>query len=284
MVLPVSDEVFERVHRLGLPFNRYGIDPYGVNAASLAEIFSALSWLYRNYFRVHVSGAGRVPAEGRCMVVGNHSGGWALDALMTMTALFWEKDPPRLAQGMAEKFIGRTPIVGQLAQQIGAIVGTPENAVHLLENERLLLVYPEGARGTEKLYSERHALVDFGTGFLRLALRTQTPIVPMALVGGGEAVPTIFNIYSLARKLGVPYIPVTPWGLAVPRPTTLQIYFGEPLTFPGRGNEEDAVILQWVDTVKERIRELLDHGIAERRALEAQRGSFRKTLRSKVGL
>lgn len=156
----------------------------------------------------------------------------------------------------------------------------PENALHLLENERLLMVYPEGARGTEKLYPERNSLVDFGTGFLRLALRTRAPIVPVAFVGGGEAIPTILNLYRVARRIGVPYIPVTPWVVALPRPTTLQIYFGAPMRFEGRGNEEDVVIHRWVEEVKTRIREMIDRGMAERPALESQRRGPRLLRRS----
>ncbi|MEO1229282.1 MAG: lysophospholipid acyltransferase family protein [Myxococcota bacterium] len=275
MVLPVSDEILARVDRLGLPFNRHGVDPYGLRRKSLARTYTFMSWMYRNYFDVHVFGLEHVPDRGRGMIVGNHSGGIALDAAMTSTAVLLEKDPPRLGQGMAEKFISKVPMMGTWAQQSGALTGTPENAVHLLENERLLMVYPEGARGTEKLYPDRHRLVDFGTGFLRLALRTGTPIVPVAFVGGGDAIPTVVNLYGVARRFGVPYIPITPWLVTWPRPTTLQIYFGEPLTFDGEGNEEDIVIHRWVETVKESIRVLLERGVKERASLDKKRGSSR---------
>lgn len=272
---PTDDEILARVERLGLPFNRLGIDPYGVRKDRLKSAFKLGVWLYQNYFHVHVSGLEHVPDVGRGMVVGNHSGGIALDAAMTSVAMFWEKEPPRLGQGMAEKFIARVPLFGAQALSSGAVTGTPENAVHLLENDRLLMVYPEGARGTEKLYPDRHGLVDFGTGFLRLALRTGTPIIPVAFVGGGDAIPTVANLYGLARRIGVPYIPVTPWGVALPRPTTLQIYFGEPLSFDGAGNEEDIVIHRWVSTVKDRIRDMIQRGVKERPHLERMRRPFK---------
>lgn len=272
-----DDEILARVERLGLPFNALGVDPYGVRKDRLVSAFSLGAWLYRNYFDVHVFGLEHVPDQGRGMVVGNHSGGIALDAAMTAMAMFLEKDPPRLGQGMAEKFIARMPLFGAQALSSGAVVGVPENAVHLLENGRLLMVYPEGARGTEKLYPERHALVDFGTGFLRLALRTRAPIIPVAFVGGGDAIPTIANLYGIARRMGIPYIPVTPWGVALPRPTTLQIYFGEPILFDGQGNEEDIVIHRWVGTVRERIRDMIERGVEERPRLDKMRRPFRWT-------
>lgn len=275
MVLPLSDEILARVDRLGLPFNRHGVDPYGLRRTNLAQTYTFMAWMYRNYFDVHVFGLEHVPDQGRGMIVGNHSGGIALDAAMTGTAILLEKEPPRLGQGMAEKFIGKVPVIGTLAQRSGAVTGTPENAMHLLENERLLMVYPEGARGTEKLYPDRHRLVDFGTGFLRLALRAGSPIIPVAFIGGGDAIPTVANLYGVGRRLGVPYIPVTPWLVTWPRPTTLQIYFGEPLIFDGEGNEEDIVIHRWVETVKDRIRILIDRGVAERPELEKERRPFR---------
>lgn len=274
MVVPVSSEVTARINELGLPFNRHGIDPYGIRASTLAETFTILGWLYRKYFDVHVFGLENVP-DGRAMTVGNHSGGWALDGLMTATALFLDREPPRLAQGMAEKFMNRIPLLSVLTQRAGSFTGLPENAIHLLENERLLMVYPEGARGTEKLYPQRYSLVDFGTGFLRLALRTNAPVIPVAFIGGGDAIPTMVNLYAVARRFGVPYIPITPWVVALPRPTTLQIYFGEPMRFDGQGNEEDHVMVGWVQEVKARIQALIERGLKERPELEKLRRPFR---------
>src|SRR4029077_13360162 len=98
---------------------------------------------------------------------------------------------PRLAQGMLEKFINRVPFASLWSNRCGQFTGLPEHAVRLLEDDRLLMVFPEGARGTAKLYKERHSLVQFGTGFMRLSLRTKTPIVPFGFIGGGEAVPTV---------------------------------------------------------------------------------------------
>lgn len=273
MFLPISDEIMARVNRLALPFNRHGVDPYGIRKDALAEILTFTCWLYRKYFDVHVFGIEHVPDQGRAMIVGNHSGGWALDGLMTATALFLDKEPPRLGQGMAERFMGRIPLLALYTQRTGNFTGLPENAIHLLESDRLLMVYPEGAKGTEKLYHQRNTLVDFGTGFLRMALRTNTPVIPTAFVGGGDAIPTVVNLYALAKRVGVPYIPVTPWGLALPRPTTLQIYFGEPMRFDGKGNEEDVVIHRWVEEVKARIRSMIDRGLRDRPGLEKLRKS-----------
>ena len=255
-----SREVNDRIKRLEIPFNRFGVDPYGISRRHLRLGLSTLVWFYRHYFRVHVHHADRVPARGRAMLVGNHSGGVALDAAMVIASCFWELDPPRLAQGMAEKFLARTPFLAPWTTRCGQFTGLPEHAVKLLEDDRLLMVFPEGARGTAKLYPERHSLVRFGTGFVRLALETGSPIVPLAFLGGGEAIPTIHNSERLGELVGAPYVPLTPWLLTVPLPVRLDIVYGEPMRFEGTGNEDDEVIFELVARVRDRVADLIEEG------------------------
>jgi 1-acyl-sn-glycerol-3-phosphate acyltransferase len=258
--LLIDDEVLERLERLEVPFNRYGVDPYGISKAHLARFYSALKLFYRSYFSVSVNGLEHVPPRGRVMLVGNHSGGVALDGAMVVASMFFDLEPPRLAQGMAEKFLNRFPFASLWSNKLGHFTGLPETAIRLLEDDRALLVFPEGARGTAKLYRERHSLVQFGSGFVRLALKAKAPIVPFAFVGGGEAIPTIANSYALGKLLGVPYVPLTPWGAAVPLPVALDIEYGEPLHLEGTGSEDDEVIAQHVDDVKSRIAALIERG------------------------
>ena len=250
-------DVAARVDRLELPFNHHGLDPYGIAKKDLVRFLSMLAWLYRHWFHVTVHGAEHVPARGRAMLVGNHSGGVALDGAMVLASMLLEKEPPRLAQGMAEKFINLVPFASEWTARTGQFTGLPETAERLLFDDRLLMVFPEGARGTAKLYWERHSLVQFGTGFIRLALATRSPVVPFAFIGGGEAIPTVLNLYKLGRVFGAPYIPVTPWLLPVPRRVPLSIHYGEPMEFSGTSTEEDAVVERYVSQVKERIAELI---------------------------
>jgi len=256
----MSDEVLARVDRLELPFDARGVDEFGVSKWHLSVAFRALAVLYRNYFHVRCAGLENIPPRGRAMLVGNHSGGIALDAAMVIASCFLELEPPRLAQGMAEKFINRIPFLSVWAARCGQLTGLPEHAQRLLESDRLLLVFPEGSRGTAKLWKDRLSLVDFGTGFLRLALRTRSPIVPFAFLGGGDAIPTVSNLYKLGKVIGVPYLPVTPWVLPLPRPVPLSIRYGEPLRFEGTGAEDDETMQRYVDQVKGRIAELIERG------------------------
>lgn len=257
--------VRERVDRLELPFDALGVDHYGISKDHLALFFSALGFFYHRYFSIEVHGRENIPERGRGMLVGNHSGGVALDGAMVLADVFFGCEPPRLAQGMAERFINRMPFASIWTSRTGQFTGVPEHAVRLLEDERLLMVFPEGARGTAKLYPDRNSLVDFGTGFMRLALRTRSPIVPIGFVGGGEAIPTIANLYTLGRLVGVPYIPITPWILPLPRPVKLEIHYGEPMVFEGTGDEDDEVIAGYVDLVKARIATLIDAARSTRR-------------------
>jgi 1-acyl-sn-glycerol-3-phosphate acyltransferase len=260
----LREEIDARLSRIDLSFNAHGFDAYGVSRSSLAAGMRVIGWLYRHYFTVHCRGIEHIPARGRVILVGNHSGGYAIDAGMVIAACFLELEPPRLAHSMADRFINRIPFLSQLASRTGQITGLPQHALQLLRDDRMLLVFPEGTRGTQKLFWNRYSLGQFGTGFLRLALRTQSPIVPFAYLGGGEAVPTIANLTFLGKLLGVPYIPLTPYLLPLPLPVGAKLRFGAPLRFTGTGEESQTDIQAQVELVKAAIADLIAQGIGER--------------------
>jgi 1-acyl-sn-glycerol-3-phosphate acyltransferase len=260
----VTREVRDRVGRLELPFSRFGVDNYGVSKKHLTYWFTLLGALYKEYFRVKAYGTENIPKRGRAMLIGNHSGGIAFDGAMVIASCFFELEPPRLAQGMVEKFLNRMPLASLWMNRVGQLTGLPENALHLLEDDRILMVFPEGARGTAKLYWERTSLVHFGTGFMRLALQTKTPIIPFGFIGGGDAFPTVFNAVELGRRFGAPYIPISAYLLPIPLPVQLAVHYGEPMRFEGTGNEDDATIESKVNEVKTRIADLIEHGERQR--------------------
>jgi 1-acyl-sn-glycerol-3-phosphate acyltransferase len=127
-----------------------------------------------------------------------------------------------------------------------------------------LLAFPEGVRGTGKLYSERYQLARFGTGFMRIALASASPIIPFAFIGGEEAMPVIYHAKPLADLLGVPYIPIPRHLIPVPKPEHCGILYGEPLHFEGSGHERDTVIQGYVDQVRDEIARLIEVGRARR--------------------
>jgi 1-acyl-sn-glycerol-3-phosphate acyltransferase len=256
----LNEDIAARMARLDVSFNAHGFDRFGVSRDTIATGMPIVGWLYRHYFRVRCHGIEHIPARGRVILVGNHSGGYAIDASMVIAACFLELDPPRLAHGMADRFINRLPFLSQLANRTGQITGLPQHARQLLADERVLLVFPEGARGTSKLFWNRYTLGPFGTGFMRLAKSMHTPIVPFAYLGGGEAVPTIANLPFLGKLFGVPYIPVTPYVLPLPLPVGCELRFGPPLRFEGTGDESQQLIQREVDDVKAAIAGLIADG------------------------
>lgn len=260
----VSKEIRERVDELDLPFNRWGLDPYGISKHHLGLFYSFLGVFYRHYFRVKSVGIENVPDTGPAMLVSNHSGGIPADAGMVIASLFFDHAPPRHCHGMVEKFAQSWPFLAPMFSRVGQLPGIPEHAKRLLADDRLLLVFPEGARGTGKLYRDRYQMVRFGTGFMRIALEMGVPIIPLAFVGGEEALPTVYHSKSLAKLTKTPYWPVPPYLVPVPLPVHCEIHFGEPLQLSGDGQESDEVIAAHIGIVRERIESLIARGRGSR--------------------
>jgi 1-acyl-sn-glycerol-3-phosphate acyltransferase len=207
------------------------------------------------------------------LVVANHAGQLPFDGMMLATALLLEAEPPRIARGMGEYWIPRLPFVGTAAARGGAMVGTPENCRHMLENDECVMVFPEGVRGMNKPFRERYRLQRFGQGFARLALEAGAPIVPVGIVGSEEQQPGLANLPRLARLFGMPAFPLTPtfpWlgplGL-LPLPVKYRIHFGEPIELVGDANDEDAAIEAHVARVRGEVEALLARGLRERRGI-----------------
>jgi 1-acyl-sn-glycerol-3-phosphate acyltransferase len=262
----------ENLSQIPNELNEYGYDAYGMSPFWMRRVLMPFALLYRYYFRVEVAGIENLP-EGRVIVIANHAGQLPFDAAMLGLALLMEAKPPRIARGMGEYWIPQLPWVSVVAARTGTLVGTPQNCIHMLENGECVLAFPEGVRGMNKLFSQRYQLQRFGTGFMRLALETDTPIVPVAIVGSEEQHPSFANLEGVARMFGAPALPITPtfpWlgplGL-LPLPVKYHIYFGEPLRFDGEASDEDANIDAKVDEVKAKIAGLLARGRREREGI-----------------
>jgi 1-acyl-sn-glycerol-3-phosphate acyltransferase len=219
---------------------------------------------------VRVTGIENVPS-GRALLIANHSGQLPIDGALVAGALFFEGDPPRVARSMVEKWSQTLPGVSTFFSRCGQVVGVPENAERLLEMGEPLLVFPEGTRGISKPFTLRYRLQEFGLGFMRLALATKTPIVPIAVVGGEEQYINVGNLESVAKALRMPVFPIVPqWfipGAQMPLPTKYHIYFGEPLHMTGDPDDEDAAIGDKVDVVRATVQSMVNRGLKERKSL-----------------
>jgi 1-acyl-sn-glycerol-3-phosphate acyltransferase len=263
-------QVTERLEKAALERNGYGYDPYGFHPAAARSVFLAQGLLYRHYFRAETTGIENVPS-GRVLLIANHAGQFGWDGAMLATSMLLDASPPRIARGMGEYFLFRLPWIGILGARMGMMVGTPANCAHMLEHEQCVMVFPEGARGANKPFTKRYQLQRFGSGFMRLALQTQTPIVPVGIVGSEEQQPGFANFESAGRALGLPSLPITissPWlgllGPAFALPVKYRIHFGEPLRFDGDSNEDDASVEERVEVVRQAIDDLLQRGLRER--------------------
>jgi len=265
------DEIDGRTARIPTRLNQYGYDPFGFDPDYARPMVALMTLFYRHWFRVETAGLDNVPG-GRVLLIANHAGNtFAWDGAMLGMALFLEGEPPRMVRGMAEYYLPTIPFFNVFLHRVGSVVGTPANCAHLLDQGEAIMAFPEGQRGFVKTLRHRYELQRFGLGFMRLALETDTPIVPVGIVGGEEQSPGLANVRALGRLIGAPAFPITltfpwlgPWGF-VPLPVKFRLRFGRALRFDGDPNDDDAHVQQKVDVVKDEIRALIRQGLDERR-------------------
>jgi 1-acyl-sn-glycerol-3-phosphate acyltransferase len=265
----LGDDIDQRLARIPKHVNEAGVDPFGFDPRTARYVLASMAFLYRYYFRVQTSGLENLP-RGRALFIANHSGQVPLDGAMLGTALMLDAEPPRFARSMVERWSAELPFVSVIFPRLGQVIGTPENARRLLENEEVIVVFPEGYRGISKTFDQRYQLVDFGLGFMRLALETRTPIVPVSIVGAEEQYPSIANVRPLAKLLRMPAFPIIPQafvGMMLPLPVRYRLAFGEPLYFEGDPDDDDAVIEQKVWVVKQTIQSMLHRALKERKSV-----------------
>ncbi len=262
-----GEQISERVQALRRGENEAGFDPFGFDPETARYVLSLVVFLHRSYFRSEVFGLENVP-EGRCLLISNHSGMVPLDAVLIAASLILDHNPPVLPRAMVEKWTQQLPFVAMLFARVGQILGAPDNARRLLEADHPLLVFPEGVRGIAKPFKKRYQLSDFGPGFMRLALETKSPIVPIAVIGAEEQYPSLGNLDKLARALGMPAFPLIPQvllGVPLPLPTRYRIYFGEPMSFEGDADDDDAEIEAQVAAVRSTVQNMVLRGLGERK-------------------
>ncbi len=250
----------ERLPRDNL--NEFGFDPFGYSPDFVRKVAPYVLLFYKYYFRTQVFGVEKVP-KGRVILAANHSGQIPVDGMILATAMMVEPEEPRMVRSMVEKWVPTLPFVSYFMARTGQVVGTPDNCVRLLERDECISVFPEGVRGISKPFSERYRLAEFGHGFVRLALQTRSPIVPVAIIGGEEQAPSFHNARRLARLIGAPSFPITP--VLFPLPVRYRLYFGEPLVFRGEADEEDERVERKVRTVRSTLQALIHRGLRERR-------------------
>jgi 1-acyl-sn-glycerol-3-phosphate acyltransferase len=254
----------------------YIVDTYGFDEEISERFFmAALRPIAQKWFRIDVRGIENIPTEGGALVVSNHSGTLPVDGLMTMVSI--HDHTGRHLRPLGADLVFRMPVVSALARKGGATLACNEDAERMLRDGELVGVWPEGFKGIGKPYGERYKLQRFGRGgFVAAALRTGVPIVPLAVVGAEEIYPLVGNIPSLARLLGVPYIPITPFfpllgplGL-VPLPSKWLLEFGEPIRtddYDEGAAEDPMLVFDVTDQVRETIQQTLYSSLMKRQSV-----------------
>lgn len=267
-MMPVRPELDRAFSTLEHQLNEQGYDDWGFHPQTAKHGYAIGDLLYR-YFRTQTTGIENIP-EGRVLLIANHSGQLPLDGMVIGTTCLLDGKPPRAIRAMVERMVPTLPFVNELFSRTGAVVGDPTNCRNLLGADNAILVFPEGAAGCGKLFKDRYHLAHFGRGFMRLALQTNTPIVPISVVGAEESIPSVMNLKRLAKLVGAPYVPIPPHfpllGMLayLPLPSRFYIDFGEPMTFEGRDDAEDEIIDAKVATVSSTIQRMIDERLAIR--------------------
>lgn len=256
----------------------YRVDDFGFDKDLTQNVFHPLAmFLYHNYWRISSIGIENVPMTGPALVVSNHSGTLPWDGVMLQFGLAEEHPAKRRLRLIAANLVFQMPFISHLARKSGSAVANEDDAIRLLQAGELVGVFPEGFKGVGKGYRERYRLQRFGRGgFVELALRTQVPIIPVAIVGAEEIYPMIGNIKPLARLLGFPYFPVTPFFPAlgplgaIPLPTKWMIEYGDPIPTDvyGHNAHEDAMLVfDLTDRVRDTVQQMLNRNLAARKGV-----------------
>ncbi|MCL7945670.1 lysophospholipid acyltransferase family protein [Marinobacter sp. ATCH36] len=256
-------ELESHIDRIRKPIGTLGYDPWGYNNEAMKYGLALTRQLYEKYFRVEATGVEKIPAESPVLIVPNHSGQLPIDGLLIAYALATREKNPRVPRAMIERFFPTVPYLGNLLNECGAVLGDPINCAKMLANDEAVIVFPEGVRGSGKLYQDRYQLKRFGNGFMHLAMKYKAPIVPVGVVGCEETIPAIANIKPLAKLLGIPYAPLA---APVVLPAKVHLNFGDPMIFDDLEIPEEQ-ITERVELVKAAISELIDTGLSERKRL-----------------
>jgi 1-acyl-sn-glycerol-3-phosphate acyltransferase len=252
----------------------YPEDEWGFDEQFARNVEPLLDFLYDHWWRVKVTGVENVPAHGRVLLTANHAGILPWDATMMSVAILREHPLPRYPRFLVLNWAFDLPYVSMAIRKVGGVVASPHNALRLLEADELVAVFPEGVKGAGKPFSERYRLQRFGRGgFVELALRTGSPIVPVAVVGSEEIYPKLGESPLLAKLMGAPYFPLTPtfpWlGLlgVVPLPSKWRIEFCEPIETAHYGPDavdDRALVLELSERVRDQIQRKVHENLVRR--------------------
>jgi 1-acyl-sn-glycerol-3-phosphate acyltransferase len=253
------------------------VDEWGRSERTRALARAIYDPIYTKWFRTDWDGLEKIPDEGGALLVANHAGAIPSDAPVIMHGI--EKELGRPVYGLADYFFRTVPFVGTLWARSGGVSARPANAYRLLrEQQQLALVFPEGTKGPSKSYTDRYQLRRFGRGgFVEIAMRAGVPVIPIAVVGSEEAMPVVFRLPTLAKALGVPYVPVTanllafgPLGVVLPFPAKFKLRVLDPVHFdvpPDQDRYSKSRIMEESERIRTQLQEVVYDMLRDRRSV-----------------
>ena len=255
----------------------YETDEWGYDPEVLQVVEPFFEFMYKSYWRVQTSGLENIPDEGRALLVCNHSGQLPWDGAMVGTAVYTEHPAQRLVRTLYASWFPTLPFLSALFVKLGQVLANEENGIRLLEQDQLVAVFPEGYKGVGKLYKDRYRLARFGRGgFVRMALKTGAPIIPVSVVGAEETYISLAKAPGIAKLIGFPYFPISPtfpWlgpiGF-IPLPTKWYIDIGEPVDVEGYGSgaaNNPILVSQLADQVRNVVQKMIHARLAQRRSI-----------------
>lgn len=245
----------------------HGFDAWGFNIKNMKNNMRFTKFLYENFYKVEAFGLENIPKDGRCLIIPNHSGQLPFDGMLVAYAMLTNPNGARAPKAMVERFLPSVPFIGNWLSSVGAVIGDPVNCERMLDNEEAVIAFPEGVRGSNKLYRHKYQLQRFGTGFMHLAMKHNAPIIPVGVIGMEETIRSYADIKPLAKALGMPVAPLV---LPFIFPSKVYIYFGKPLYFENDVYKEHDIKAR-VDTVKAAIHELVQEGLKKREEYMAEK-------------
>jgi 1-acyl-sn-glycerol-3-phosphate acyltransferase len=247
------------------------VDEWGRSERMRQLARTVLGPVYDHWFRVEWEGLEKIPTDGGALLVANHAAAIPSDAPVIMHGIETELERP--VYGLADELFKKVPVVGTLWSRCGGVLAHPDNAYRLLrEQQQLVLVFPEGSKGPAKTFDERYQLRRFGrAGFVQIAMRAGVPVVPIAVVGAEESMPTLANVAPLAKALKLPYAPITanmlafgpvlgPLGALVHFPAKIKLRVLDPVHFdvpPDQPRYSRSTIMDQAEAIRQQIQEAL---------------------------
>ena len=255
----------------------YETDEWGLDMEVLDRVRPYFEFMYNNYWRVETTGIEHIPDDGAAMLVANHSGQLPWDGAMLGVAVYNEHPYQRLVRNLYATWFPTLPFVSSMFTKLGQVLATEDNGTRLLDQGEVVSVFPEGIKGVSKLYKDRYRLARFGRGgFVRMALKTGAPIIPVSIVGAEETYVTLAKSPTIANMIGFPFFPISlrfPWlgplGV-IPLPTKWYIDIGEPIPMDVYGDEAEhnlVLVSQLTDQIRNVVQQMVFLRLAQRKSV-----------------